>query len=333
MNRCETVLELEEEKGSTEKIISLEEFPNISLLFGNYNRNIKLMREAFHVKIIARDNLKVYGEKDAIERVACVVEDIKEKILREKTISETAVEKIIEAHREVVEKDSPGRIVEGTFPIAPRTAGQRKYMQAIRENEIVFAIGPAGTGKTFIAVAMALEALRLGAVKKIVLVRPAVEAGEKLGFLPGDFQAKIDPYLRPLYDSLYTLLDFNRLERYMEKNIIEIAPLAYMRGRTLESSFIILDEAQNTTELQMKMFLTRLGIESRIVVTGDITQVDLPQQERSGLVQAQNLLQAVSGICFHYLSKEDIVRHRLVQKIVEAYEKNGQTIVKKSEKG
>lgn len=308
-----------------EKTISLEDFPNIPLLFGNYNKNIKRMREAFNVRIIARDNLRIYGDTQDIEKVSSVVAQIKDKIIKHGTISPMQIEEII---YNVSEKTNPSQSKNKNLDehnnlvgVVGRTEGQKKYMQCIRENEIVFGIGPSGTGKTFLAVAMALEALKQEKVRKLVLVRPAVEAGEKLGYLPGDFQAKINPYLRPLYDALYNLLDFTTLKHYMTQGIVEIAPLAYMRGRTLESSFIILDEAQNSTESQMKMFLTRLGLNSRIVVTGDVTQIDLNNNETSGLVHAQKILKDVEGIKFYYLTKDDIVRHHLVQRIVEAYER------------
>lgn len=204
--------------------------------------------------------------------------------------------------------------------IKPRTRGQKEYIQAIDKNEVVFAIGPAGTGKTYLAVAMAIKALRNHEVQRIILVRPAVEAGEKLGFLPGDFMEKVNPYLRPLYDGLFDILGVELTKRYLEKNIIEIAPLAYMRGRTLNGAFIILDEAQNTTPQQMKMFLTRLGFGSQAVITGDVTQVDLPKDEFSGLVEIQKILGNISGVAFEKLRTEDIVRHPLVQKIINAYE-------------
>lgn len=314
-----------------EKTISLEDFPNIPLLFGNYNKNIKRMREAFNVRIIARDNLRIYGETQNIEKVSSVVAQIKDQIIKHGTISPMQIEEIIyklsEKNNNNPSQAKNKRLDEHNdlVGVVGRTEGQKKYMQCIRENEIVFGIGPSGTGKTFLAVAMALEALKQEKVRKLVLVRPAVEAGEKLGYLPGDFQAKINPYLRPLYDALYNLLDFTTLKHYMTQGIVEIAPLAYMRGRTLESSFIILDEAQNSTESQMKMFLTRLGLNSRIVVTGDVTQIDLNNNETSGLVHAQKILKNVEGICFYYLTKNDIVRHRLVQRIVEAYERDEQS--------
>ena len=205
--------------------------------------------------------------------------------------------------------------------IKAKTPGQKQIVEATRTNDIVFAIGPAGTGKTYTSVALAVRALKDRKAKKIVLVRPAVEAGESLGFLPGDLKEKIDPYLRPLYDSLEEMLEFDRLEQYMTKNIIEIAPLAYMRGRTLNNAFIILDEAQNATQIQMKMFLTRLGVNSRAIVTGDVTQTDLPKKQQSGLMSIQNILQDVEGISFVHLGQEDVVRHKLVRDIIDAYEK------------
>ncbi len=215
---------------------------------------------------------------------------------------------------------TPGAVFR-TAEVAPKSEGQGKYLEDIGRNDIVFSIGPAGTGKTFLGVAKAVEALRAGKVRRIVLVRPAVEAGARLGFLPGDIQAKVNPYLRPIYDSLNTFLEFGQLRRLIDTDVVEICPLAYMRGRTLDEAFIILDEAQNTTSEQMKMFLTRMGRQSKIVVTGDITQIDLQPGKPSGLVEVQGLLQGVPGIAFSYLTKADIVRHPLVQRIVDAYER------------
>lgn len=308
-----------------EHIISLQDFPDISLLFGTQNCNIKLMKKKFNVDILARDNLKVLGDAHSIECVASVVEQVKTKILKKGNISQKEIDSIIEKHSPQEEQPEKQPVEESEyFPISPRTLGQKNYLSAMQKKDIVFAIGPAGTGKTHLAVAMALDALRKNVVRKLILVRPAVEAGEKLGFLPGDFQAKVNPYLRPLYDSLYDLGDYARVKKYMEKNIIEVAPLAYMRGRTLENAFIILDEAQNTTSGQMRMFLTRMGLHSKTVVTGDRTQVDLPAGQVSGLVEAERILQGVRGIEFAYLTQNDIVRHRLVQRIVDAYEKKSQ---------
>jgi phosphate starvation-inducible PhoH-like protein len=214
----------------------------------------------------------------------------------------------------------------GDRVIGPKSEGQRRYLEAMDRSEIVFSIGPAGTGKTYLAVAKAVSMLQSGAVRKLVLARPAVEAGEKLGFLPGDYQAKVNPYLRPLYDALNDLLDFGRIKRYMERDVIEIVPLAYMRGRTLGSAFIILDEAQNTTSRQMLMFLTRMGEGSRIVITGDVTQIDLPEREVSGLVDAGRVLEGIAGVEFVTLTRADIVRHPLVQEIVDAYGRDGRDV-------
>ncbi len=218
---------------------------------------------------------------------------------------------------------SAGGIFRGGIQITPKSEGQAHYFQTIDQNDIVFAIGPAGTGKTFLAVAKAVEALKAGKVRRLVLVRPAVEAGERLGFLPGDIEAKVNPYLRPIYDALNFHLEFGQLRRLIDNDVIEIAPLAYMRGRTLDESFIILDEAQNTTGEQMKMFLTRMGQGSKTLVTGDITQIDLPPHKTSGLIEAQSVLKGIVGIGFVTLTQEDIVRHPLVQKIVHAYERRG----------
>jgi phosphate starvation-inducible PhoH-like protein len=208
-------------------------------------------------------------------------------------------------------------------PLTPLTAGQKRYLEAIRANDIVFAIGPAGTGKTYLAVAMAVEALHAGRVKRIVLVRPVVEAGERLGFLPGDIAQKIDPYIRPLYDALYEMIEAERIREFIDEGVIEIAPLAYMRGRTLNGSFIIVDEAQNTSIEQMKMLLTRMGFDSRTVITGDVTQIDLPKDKPSGLVHSQKVLGGIEGIEWVHLSRQDVVRHRLVQRIIQAYEADG----------
>lgn len=323
------------ESKNMEKIISLAEFPNVAMLFGNYNSNLKLLREYLGVKIVARDNLKITGEDANVEQAVVVVDQIKQYLSQNTNrINASEVAEIIKSHRKNIseqgsqngqgtaENQASRRVKSDQYLVEPRTPGQYHYMQILHEYEIVFAIGPSGTGKTYLAVAMALECMKRGMVKKIVLVRPAVEAGEKLGYLPGDYQAKVNPYLRPLYDSLQNLMDYNRLRSYIEKDIIEVAPLAYMRGRTLEAAFVILDEAQNTSQTQMKMFLTRLGRNSRIVVTGDITQIDLVSEEKSGLIHAQRILSSVPGIGFVYLTKEDIVRHALVQRIIAAYEKS-----------
>ncbi len=331
---------------SIEKNISLVDFPKVALLCGPNNCNIKFMRDVFHVKINVRDTLKIIGEKEDVEKASQVITTIKKRLLANNLVTPRDVEKISAILlRKNFNGDSQtpngnhnhktnGKIngkangqshqPEEGFIVNPRTPGQRAYMEMILKKDLVFGIGPAGTGKTYLAVAMAIAALKQDLVRKIVLVRPAVEAGERLGFLPGDFQAKINPYLRPLYDALHSLVENEKLKKYTEKGLIEVAPLAYMRGRTLENSFIILDEAQNTTVAQMKMFLTRLGLSSKIVVTGDTSQVDLPFGKLSGLTHVERVLRGIGEIGFSYLGKEDIVRHRLVQLIVGAYEKEEQ---------
>jgi len=242
------------------------------------------------------------------------------------TLKNSDIETILELTiqgKEIIDDEEYDSIVIYTKNdvIKARTPGQTRYLQTVRKNDICFAIGPAGTGKTYLAVAFAVSALKRGVVNKIVLARPAVEAGESLGFLPGDFREKIDPYLRPLYDSLDDMMPSEKLKSYIEKRVIEIVPLAYMRGRTLNNAFVILDEAQNATDLQMKMFLTRLGANSKAIITGDITQIDLPPKNISGLVQAKNILQDIQGVGFIYFDKSDVVRHRLVKEIIDAYEK------------
>ena len=308
-----------------EKIIPLDDFPQLALLFGSYNRHIKLLAKAFRANIIARDNIKIQGSPEAVDKITKIVSAIQTKILKCGNISFREVEQLVADHADsTADASGEGLQLAETlqpFPVRPRTPGQEAYMRAIQSNDITFAVGPSGTGKTYLAVAMALDALRQGIVHKLVLVRPAVEAGEKLGFLPGDYQAKIDPYLRPIYDALHDLIGYDKLKKYLEKDIVEIAPLAYMRGRTLESAFIILDESQNTTMVQMKMFLTRLGLNSKMVVTGDITQIDLPREERCGLIHAQKLLQNIPGVCFFHLTRQDIVRHPVVSQVIEAYDR------------
>ncbi|HHV71163.1 MAG TPA: PhoH family protein [Clostridia bacterium] len=286
-----------------------------------------MIEEAFDVQIIARGTeISIIGERESVERVERFINKFTRLIQEGNQISVQEIdyglklfqnneeEKLEKIFSDVVIVTARGK------QIKPKTWGQRKYIQAIRENDIVFGIGPAGTGKTYLAMAMAVAALRNKQVNRIILTRPAVEAGEKLGFLPGDLQEKVDPYLRPLYDALYDILGVETYQKLLEKNVIEVAPLAYMRGRTLDDSFIILDEAQNTTTEQMKMFLTRMGFGSKVVVTGDVTQIDLPKGKYSGLEEARKVLSDIKGIEFVYLSAQDVVRHQLVQKIIRAYE-------------
>ncbi|MGB5530430.1 MAG: PhoH family protein [Ignavibacteriaceae bacterium] len=300
---------------------------NMLDLLGSGDSNLKILEDRFNTSITVRgDNFILKGVIEEVELI--------EKILKEMTYVlntsgrldtndvNTILDLTIEG-KEIVDDEELDNIVLYTKKdvIKARTPGQINYINLARKNDICFAIGPAGTGKTYLAVAIAVSALKRGLVKKIILARPAVEAGESLGFLPGDFREKIDPYLRPLYDSLDDMIPSEKLKNYIEKRIIEIVPLAYMRGRTLNNAYVILDEAQNSTTMQMKMFLTRLGGNSKSIVTGDITQIDLPPKQISGLVQAKDILSKVEGVAFAYFDKADVVRHKLVKDIIDAYEK------------
>jgi len=291
-------------------------------MFGARDQYLRAVRNALGVAISHHDGeVRISGEETAVARATEVLEKLKSVAERRGSIQPEEVSRIIGqvtgvpvAAAERIDVIDPSRVVRA------RTSGQARYIEAIRQHELVFATGPAGTGKTYLAVALAVAALKSSEIRKIVLVRPAVEAGESLGFLPGDLQAKINPYLRPLLDALHEMIDYDQIKRLMEMDVIEVIPLAYMRGRTLNEAFIILDEAQNTTVAQMKMFLTRMGEGSKIVIAGDTTQVDLPPNSRSGLVDALSRLAKIEGICCIQLSKADIVRHRLVKQIVRAYE-------------
>lgn len=319
----------------TEKVVLTQTMEETSALFGINDANIQLLESHFGVEILSRDTMEsggnavvIRGEsqenvRQAYEAVECLARmaRLKGEVSEQNVayvismITDGKSEELQAFHNDCICMTTRGK------PISAKTLGQKQYVDAIRNNTIILGIGPAGTGKTFLAVAMAVTALRNKEVERIVLTRPAVEAGEKLGFLPGDLQNKIDPYLRPLYDALYEMLGQETYQRYTERGIIEVAPLAYMRGRTLDDSFIILDEAQNTTPEQMKMFLTRLGFRSKAVVTGDLTQTDLPFGKKSGLAQACNILKNIEGIAIHQFDQRDVVRHKLVQKIISAYEK------------
>lgn len=296
-------------------------------LCGERDENLKVIEKELGVTILPRGNeLALYGDSGAVQQAVRVLEDLRGLSERKPFISRQEVQYALRLAREgdVVRLDDIQRDIivyaAGTGrAISPRTLGQRLYVEAIRNHSLVFGIGPAGTGKTFLAVAMGVAALKAREVRRLVLTRPAVEAGEKLGFLPGDLREKVDPYLRPLYDALQDILGIELFQRHLERGVIEVVPLAYMRGRTLEDAFIILDEAQNTTAQQMKMFLTRMGLGSRVVVTGDLTQVDLPAGQRSGLEEAHHVLADVEGVAFSYLSERDVMRHELVQKILQAY--------------
>ena len=294
---------------------------------GQFDAYVKKIERTLHVTIVARDGaLKLIGPEAMIKRAKSVFNNLVELSKRGNTITEQNVDYALslaftESDDVILEidKDIICRTVTGK-PVKPKTMGQKQYVDTIRKKMIVFGIGPAGTGKTYLAMAMAISAFKNGEVNRIILTRPAIEAGEKLGFLPGDLQSKIDPYLRPLYDALYEIMGAESFQKNMEKGLIEVAPLAYMRGRTLDNSFIVLDEAQNTTPAQMKMFLTRIGFGSKVIITGDLTQKDLPGTTKSGLEQALEVLGKVEDIGFAYLTNKDVVRHPLVQKIVSAYD-------------
>lgn len=314
--------------GLTEQTLPFQNNDELSAFCGLFDGNLNLLMKYCPVNLTIRDGaLKITGEPHAVGICFAAAESILSQIRGGATPDEVAIRYAVDAAAggEAQEAKSLSSdcicITQRGKPVAPKTVGQKRYIKAIEQNTITFGVGPAGTGKTYLAVAMAVKAFKSGAVARIILTRPAVEAGEKLGFLPGDLQNKVDPYLRPLYDALFDMLGAETFQKLFEKQIIEVAPLAYMRGRTLDDAFIILDEAQNTTPEQMKMFLTRMGVGSKVVVTGDVTQVDLPDKVRSGLVDALEILRGVDGIAQIYLTEKDVVRHRLVQQIIKAYEK------------
>jgi phosphate starvation-inducible PhoH-like protein len=313
-----------------EKVIKLETHQQAQTLFGLYDENLKTIEKEFKVKLGLRgEHLKISGTAINIKKAASLIEHILEALRSgQKELGRKDLHYLISDFRDSggKKRQIPNlniRNFASSKPIGPRTKGQREYVEAIQKHDIVFAIGPAGTGKTYLAMTAAVAALKNQEVRRIILTRPAIEAGESLGFLPGDMYEKISPYLRPLYDALYDMMDAERIEKYLETGIIEVAPLAYMRGRTLNDAFIILDEAQNCTAEQMKMFLTRLGFDSKAVITGDITQSDLPGGKPLGLLQTQDILTGITGIKFIYLSGSDVVRHEIVQRIIEAYDKTG----------
>ena len=309
-----------------ERIWNAADPDQIAAVFGTYDANLNMIQKQFHVVIVNRGTgVKITGAEADVEKAAQAMDVLLKNVEQGGSLTDQTVRYVVgmvadDAAQEVREltSDAVSYTVTGK-PVRPRTVGQKHYLTAIAENTIVLGIGPAGTGKTYLAVAMAVKALRAHEVSRIILTRPAVEAGEKLGFLPGDLQDKVDPYLRPLYDALFEMLGSEAVERHLEKNVIEIAPLAYMRGRTLDNAFIILDEAQNTTSEQIKMFLTRLGEGSKMVITGDITQIDLPDPKRSGLIEAMRVLKSVDDIVIHQFNEKDVVRHKLVQDIITAY--------------
>ena len=311
-----------------EENILLANEENLIKLLGIHDKNIKVIKSYFDVNILVRSGvIKVTGDKSKAEAVAKILRDMINVIDSEGEITDQKVVYLIEANKadynidyneilkDVIVTSASGRVIKA------KTVGQKRYIDLINSKDVTFGIGPAGTGKTYLAVAAAVNAFRKKEVERIILTRPAVEAGEKLGFLPGDLQDKVDPYLRPLYDALFDIMGIENFMKNVEKQMIEVAPLAYMRGRTLDSSFIILDEAQNTTNEQMKMFLTRLGYGSKAVITGDITQIDLPDGKRSGLKSVINILKDVEDIGFMFFHTSDVVRHKLVQDIIKAYER------------
>ena len=319
-----------------EVTINLDGHDEELAVFGSRDQYLRQIRDALGVKVLARHGeVRVEGDRERVEQARQVFEGLRALYRRQRTVSSAEVADLIGAARQSEGSDQPDEVEirEGNRVVRPRSDGQSRYLKCLRDNELVFCIGPAGTGKTYLAVAMAVANLRRGRIKKIVLVRPAVEAGEHLGFLPGDLEAKINPYLRPLLDALHDLMDYDQIRRYMDNDLIEIAPLAYMRGRTLNDAVIILDEGQNSTVPQMKMFLTRMGQNARIVVTGDVTQVDLPAATVSGLADAVERLREVPGVGTVFLDKADIVRHPLVQAIVNAYEATDAAREKEKEGG
>jgi len=313
---------------AVEKKIVIENVNMLDLL-GFNDSNLKIIEDRFNTSITVRgDNVILKGVMEEVETIQKILNEMAYVLNTSGRLTTNDVNTILELTlegKELVDEEEIDSIVLYTKKdvIKARTSGQISYIELARKNDICFAIGPAGTGKTYLAVAIALSALKRGLVKKMILARPAVEAGESLGFLPGDFREKIDPYLRPLYDALDDMIPSEKLKSYIEKRIIEIVPLAYMRGRTLNNAYVILDEAQNSTTMQMKMFLTRLGGNSKAIITGDLTQIDLPPKQGSGLVQAKEILSTIEGVAFAYFDKSDVVRHKLVKDIIDAYEKFG----------
>ena len=304
--------------------ITVEQPDKKLALFGSADRHLRMLRDAFGVQISGRDDqVRLAGDREQVEKAAAVLEQMQKTLRRQEWLSTeevgNAIGKAVARERERQEGEID--VFAKGHAIRPKTAGQKKYMEAIFENDLTLCEGPAGTGKTYLAVAAAASLLKTGKARRLVLARPAVEAGERLGFLPGDLQAKVNPYLRPLFDALHDMMDFEQVKRFMMNDVIEVIPLAFMRGRTLNESVIILDEAQNTTPSQMLMFLTRLGHDSKMIITGDATQVDLPPDTASGLVDALDKLRGIKGVAQIQLERSDIVRHRLVQNIVNAYER------------
>jgi phosphate starvation-inducible PhoH-like protein len=304
--------------------ITLEQPDKKLALFGTADRHLRMIRDTFGVQVTSRDDeIRVSGDREQVGKAAAVLEQMQRKLRRQEWLSSDEVGQAIgkAAHDEETKSADQIDVYAKGHSIRPKTDGQKRYVDAVFQHDLTFCIGPAGTGKTYLAVAAAASLLKNGKARRIVLARPAVEAGERLGFLPGDLQAKVNPYLRPLFDALHDMMDFEQVKRFMVNDVIEVIPLAFMRGRTLNDSVVILDEAQNTTAAQMLMFLTRLGHDSKMIVTGDTSQVDLPEGTKSGLIDAVEKLRGIKGISMVELERGDIVRHRLVQNIVNAYER------------
>lgn len=311
-----------------ERIVNVENIDQMIALFGNYDQNINIIQRRYNVAVLSRGNdIRISGTDENTAKAESAINTLLELISKGESITEQNIRYVStmveDGTAEQAAKLADGGIcvTTGGKVVKAKTLGQQKYVSAIEKNTIVMGIGPAGTGKTYLAVAMAVKSFKAHEVTKIILTRPAVEAGEKLGFLPGDLQNKVDPYLRPLYDALFDMLGAEAFAKHLERGTIEVAPLAYMRGRTLDDSFIILDEAQNTTREQIKMFLTRLGFNSKMVITGDITQIDLPDARKSGLIDAMHILKNIDDIAITHFTEKDVVRHKLVQDIIKAYEK------------
>lgn len=321
----------------SEVILNVNNIDDIISLFGSFDENVNLLQRQYDVSILSRGNdIRINGDEKAVKEAASAIRTLLEMIRKGESVSEQSIRYVSSmvsegAQEEITQLCGDGICVTVSGKVVkPKTVGQKKYIDAISKNTIVLGVGPAGTGKTYLAVAMAVKAFKAHEINKIILTRPAVEAGEKLGFLPGDLQNKVDPYLRPLYDALFDMLGADSFAKQMERGCIEVAPLAYMRGRTLDDALIILDEAQNTTREQFKMFLTRLGFNSKMVITGDITQIDLPDSRKSGLIDAMRVLKGINDIEITRFSEKDVVRHKLVQDIIRAYERSYNSEEKKS---
>lgn len=315
-----------EETTETKSLIPLKSPQEALALLGQGDQYLKYLKKLLPAQILVRGNeIQLLGTPEAVQLSEQVLRDLLTLVRQGADLDEATLEQAVMSAQgggSMVQESSSALLGELALPgrLKPKTPGQKRYVEAISQSDITFGVGPAGTGKTYLAVAMAVAFLKAKRIKRIILTRPAVEAGERLGFLPGDLQAKIDPYLRPLYDALFDMIDAERFEQYLQAGVIEVAPLAFMRGRTLNDAFIILDEAQNTTPEQMKMFLTRMGFNSRVVITGDVTQIDLPKAQKSGLVEAMRILKDIQGIAMLYFRESDVVRHPLVARIVKAYE-------------